>query len=70
MKDEFKVIYSPTNFLNKWELYVKGEQNYVDAFGEYLSRVTTRKIGAYRKESIASAQKAYFEAKQEFAGEK
>ena len=49
MKDEFKVIYAPTNLINKWELYVKGEISYVDTFGDCLSRLTTRKIGAYFK---------------------
>ena len=66
MKDEFKVIYAPTNLINKWELYVKGEISYVDTFGDCLSRLTTRKIGAYFKEDTAYQQKAYLEDRQQF----
>ena len=68
MKDEFTVVFAPTNLLRKWELFVKGDVNYVDAYGDFMSRTVTRKIGLFFKEDTALLQKAYLEKLQQIEG--
>lgn len=68
MKDEYKIVYNPNNYIFKNEVWIKGTvQDTI--YGVTMDFPMTRKIAAYRQEDKAHEAAHYWKELQQFKGE-